>query len=196
METQDRMPRPPRSLLGDTTMLRVAGILYLDPSSARSLGELTRALPDINRLTVIRALKDLGEAGYILKTAGNPPTYRANARHYLFDEMRSIAVKTLGGFENLARRIVDAPSIKYAAVYGSFARKTAGSTSDIDLLLVVSSASDPAVAEIVSDLAGAAHALGREINPTIYDEHEFDAKRESGFLHEVLTGPLIVLRGT
>jgi predicted nucleotidyltransferase len=177
-------------------MLRVAGILFLDPSSARSLGELTRVLPDINRLTVIRALNDLGEQGYILKTGGNPPTYRANARHYLFDEMRSIAVKTLGGFETLARRIVDAPSIKYAAVYGSFARRTADATSDIDLLLVVSSASDPAVAEIVSDLAGAAQALGREINPTIYDEREFDARRESAFLHEVLTGPLIVLRGT
>jgi len=52
------------------------------------------------------------------------------------------------------------------------------------------------VAEIVSDLAGAAHALGREINPTIYDEREFDTKRESGFLREVLTGPPIVLRGT
>jgi hypothetical protein len=33
-------------------------------------------------------------------------------------------------------------------------------------------------------------------NPTIYDEREFDARRESAFLHEVLTGPLIVLRGT
>ena len=177
-------------------MLRVAGILYLDPSSARSLGQLTGALPDINRLTVIRALKDLGEAGYILKTAGNPPTYRANARHYLFDEMRSIAVKTLGGFETLAQRVVDTPSIKYAAIYGSFARKTAGSTSDIDLLLVVSSGSDPAVAEIVGDLAAAAHSLGREINPTIYDEQEFHAKRESGFLQDVLAGPLIVLRET
>lgn len=82
-----------------------------------------------------------------------------------------------------------------SSVVGSFARKTAGSTSDIDLLLVVSSGSDPAVADIVSDLAGAAHALGREINPTIYDEGEFDAKRDSGFLREVLAGPLIVLRG-
>jgi hypothetical protein len=52
------------------------------------------------------------------------------------------------------------------------------------------------VADIVGDLAAAAHSLGREINPTIYDEQEFDAKRESGFLHEVLTGPLIVLRET
>ena len=110
--------------------------------------------------------------------------------------MRSIAIKTLGGFERLAQRIVDSPSIRYAAVYGSFARKTASSASDIDLLLVVSSASDPAVADIVGDLAAAAHSLGREINPTIYDEQEFDAKRESGFLQEVLTGPLIVLRET
>ena len=196
MEIQDRMPRPPRSLLGDATMLRVAGILYLDPSSARSLGELTRLLPDINRLTIIRALKDLGEQDYILKTGGNPPTYQANPRHYLFDEMRSIAIKTLGGFERLAQRIVDSSSIRYAAIYGSFARKTASSASDIDLLLVVSSSSDPAVADIVGDLAAAAHSLGREINPTIYDEQEFDAKRESGFLHEVLTGPLIVLRET
>ena len=195
MEILDRMPRPPRSVLGDATMLRVAGILYLDPSSARSLGELTRLLPDINRLTVIRALKDLGEQDFIVKTAGNPPTYRANPRHYLFDEMRSIAVKTLGGFEGLAQRIVDTPSIKYAAIYGSFARQSAGPTSDIDLLLVVRSGSDPAVADMVSDLAGAAHSLGREINPTIYDEQEFEAKRESGFLREVLSGPVIVLRG-
>ena len=189
------MPRPPRSLLGDATMLRVAGLLYLDPSSGRSLGELTAALPEINRLTVIRALKGLTEQGYVLKAAGNPPTYRANPKHYLFDEIRSIAVKTLGGFEDLARRIVDAPSIKYAAIYGSFARKTAGSTSDIDLLLVVADAATPAVAGIVADLADAAHALGREINPTVYDEVEFGAKRDSGFLHEVLTGPLVILKG-
>ena len=169
--------------------------MYLDPSSARSLGELTRLLPDINRLTIIRALKDLGEQDYILKTGGNLPRYRANPRHYLFDEMRSIAIKTLGGFERLAQRIVDTPSIKYAAIYGSFARQSAGPTSDIDLLLVVRSGSDPAVADMVSDLAGAAHSLGREINPTIYDEQEFEAKRESGFLREVLSGPVIVLRG-
>jgi len=188
------MPRPPRSLLGDATMLRVAGLLYLDPSSGRSLGELTAALPEINRLTVIRALKGLTEQGYVLKVTGNPPTYRANPKHYLFDEMRSIAVKTLGGFDALAGRIVDAPAIKYAAIYGSFARKTAGPTSDIDLLLVVAEGTDPAVAEIVAGLAESAHSLGREVSPTVYDEREFKAKRESGFLHEVLSGPLIVLK--
>jgi predicted nucleotidyltransferase len=188
------MPRPARSLLGDASMLRVAGILYLDPSTGRSLGELTRALPDVNRLTVIRALKQLVEHGYLTKSAGNPPLYRANPRHFLFDEMRSIAAKTFGGFEALAGRIVDAPSVSYAAIYGSFARGSATADSDIDLLLVAGSASDPALAGIVTDLTEAAHSVGREINPTIYDQTEFDARRDSGFLREVLSGPLLVLK--
>ena len=188
------MPRPPRSMLGDASMVRVAGILYLDPATGRSLGDLTSALPDVNRLTVIRALRELVEQGYLTKSNGNPPVYRANPRHFLFDEMSSIAAKTFGGFEALAARIVAAPAVTYAAIYGSFARGSAAADSDMDLLLVVMSASDPSVAEIVIDLAEAAHSLGREINPTIYDQGEFEAKRGTGFLREVLSGPLLVLK--
>ncbi len=188
------MPRPGRSLLGNTTMLRVAALLYLDPSTRRSLGELTRSLDGLHRLTVIRALNDLVEQGYVTKTEGNPPRYQPNQRHYLYEELRSIAIKTFGGFEDLAREIVDTPTIRYAAIYGSFARGDAGPTSDIDLLLVTRDAGDPDVIRTVSDLAAAAQTLGREINPTIYGVEEFASRRDSSFLRNVLDGPLVVLK--
>jgi len=188
------MPRPPRSLLGDTTMLRLVGLLCLDPSAARSLGDLVRSRPGVTRLTVIRALNDLAVQGFILKTAGNPPLYRANRGHYLYDEIRSIALKTFGGFEAIATSIAASPAVEYAAIYGSFARGTAGPDSDIDLLLVIGPAADSAVTDIVAALAEAGHAIGREINPTIYDRQEFESRREAGFLREVLAGPLVVLK--
>lgn len=188
------MPRPGRSLLGDGTMMRVAGLLYLNPDDSRSLGEVASQLPTLNRLTVIRVLNDLVEQGYVVKSGTNPPRYRANERHYLYEELRSIAVKTLGGFEPLLQQIVSAPSVAYAAIYGSFARGTAGPSSDIDLLVVVVDAADPAVADIVSEIADAAHWLGREINPTIYDEREFAERRDEPFLRGVLAGPVIVLK--
>jgi predicted nucleotidyltransferase len=188
------VPRPNRSLLGDTTMLRAAGLLALDPTSSKSLGVLLRSMPGITRLTVIRTLNDLTAQGFILKTAGNPPQYKANQRHYLFDEIRSIAIKTFGGFESLAARIADSPGVEYAAIYGSFARATAGPDSDIDLLLVVGPGAEPDVADIVAALVDAEHSIGREINPTIYDRTEFESKRDSGFLRDVLAGPLVVLK--
>jgi predicted nucleotidyltransferase len=189
------MPRPSRSLLGDTVMLRAAGLLCLDPSSGRSLGDILRSMSGAGRLTVIRALNDLVAQGFVLKIAGNPPLYKANRRHYLFDEIRSIAIKTFGGFEALAARIAASPEVEYAAIYGSFARGTAGPDSDIDLLLVVGPGAEPDVADIVAALIDAAYSIGRQISPTVYDRTEFDSRRESGFLREVLAGPLVVLKG-
>jgi predicted nucleotidyltransferase len=183
-----------RSLLGDTTMLRAAGLLALDPSSGKSLGELLRALSGVARLTVIRALNDLTAQGFVLKASGNPPLYMANQRHYLFDEIRSIAIKTFGGFEGLASRIANSSEVEYAAIYGSFARGTAGPDSDIDLLLVVGHGAESDVSDIVAALVDAGHSIDREINPTIYDRTEFDSRRDSGFLREVLAGPLVVLK--
>ncbi len=189
------MARPDRSILGDRTMLRVAGVLLLAPDARRPLAEILSALPDLGRLTVIRALNDLVEQQVLLKTPGNPPLYQANARHFLFAELRSIAGKTLGGNEALVRAIGDAQGIAYAAIYGSFAAGSAGPASDIDLLLVVETATDPDVLTVLSSLADAAHALGREINPVVYETSEYAAKRGERFLSNVLGGPLVVLKG-
>lgn len=175
-------------------MLRVAAILLLGPSRGRTLGEIDAAVPEIGRLSVIRALNALVMQQILVKSSDTPPVYRANPDHFLYSELRTIATKTFGGFESLVGHMIDAPVVRYAAIFGSFAAGTPGPTSDIDLLLVVSDPTDPLVIDVLSALGEAARSLGREINPVVYDEAEFAAKRTESFLSHVLEGPLMVLK--
>ena len=108
--------------------------------------------------------------------------------------MASIAVKTLGGYEELIDEIGQDQNIVTAAIYGSFAKGSQRADSDLDLALV---ARDPGALSLF-DLLGkietiAGHA-GRQVNATTYTESEAGAGG-SEFLSKVLSGPVIWLKG-
>jgi predicted nucleotidyltransferase len=183
-------------LFGTAAAMRLIGLFYVNPEISFRLIEVVAALRDsVNRRAAINTLNQLVADGFVEKVGkGESSRYRANPRCYVFDELAAIAVKTLGGYEELIEEISQDPNIVTAAIYGSFARGSQRADSDIDLALV---ARDPGALSLF-DLLGrietiAGHA-GRQVNATTYTESEASAGG-SEFLSKILNGPVIWLKG-
>jgi predicted nucleotidyltransferase len=182
-------------LFGTAAAMRLIGLFYINPESSFRLIEVVASLRDsVNRRAAINTLNQLIAGGFVEKTGkGESSRYRANPRCFVFDELASIAVKTLGGYEDLIEEIGQDPNIVAAAIYGSFAKGSQRADSDLDLALV---ATDPGALSLF-DLLGkietiAGHA-GRQVNATTYTEAEAAGGNE--FLGKILSGPLIWLKG-
>ncbi len=181
-------------LFGTAAAMRLIGLFYINPEISFRLFEIVASLRDsVNRRAAINTLNQLIADGFVEKIGkGETSRYRANPRCFVFDELASIALKTLGGYEELVEEIGQDENIVAAAIYGSFAKGSQRADSDLDLALV---ATDPAALSLF-DLLGkietiAGHA-GRQVNATTYTQAE--AAGGSEFLNNVLKGPVIWLK--
>jgi predicted nucleotidyltransferase len=124
--------------------------------------------------------------------------YRANTAHPYFPELRSIAVKSLGGHDEIAQAIRADDRIIFCAVFGSFARGAERPNSDLDVLFVTDDRdSDDTDFSIATRMAGVSARLGRTVNPSIYSLSEFRnlLAIEEPSLEIILGGPMLVLKG-
>ena len=197
-ETRENSSR--QSSLADalftSTQQRVLAPLFGQPGKSFFVTQIMR-LANSGRGAVQRELERLRVGGLVnVKMVGTQKHYQANPESPLFDELCSIVQKTVGLKEPLLDAIASLPmAVQFAAVYGSVAKGTETSSSDVDLLVV----SDGLVLEeLYAAIAPAEDLLSRRINPTLYTPSEFDRRRESGnaFLSRVLDGPLIILAGS
>jgi predicted nucleotidyltransferase len=85
------------------------------------------------------------------------------------------------------------PGIKYAFIFGSYAKGEENAQSDIDLIVV----GDVDIDSIDERMTGLEKKLGRSINYLTFDEREFSRKRRKrdGFIMEVLKDKKIMLIG-
>ncbi|MGC8908844.1 MAG: winged helix-turn-helix domain-containing protein, partial [Desulfomonilaceae bacterium] len=114
--------------------------------------EIDRTL-GVGRGAIQRELQNLVDAGLVARwRRGNQVFYRANRDAPLFQDIRSIMVKTAGVADALRRALKPlAPLIHAAFIYGSFARGAENAASDVDVLVV----GDVAFAQVVDALADA-----------------------------------------
>ena len=154
-------------------------------------------LANAGRGAVQRELERLRVGGLVnVRMVGTQKHYQANPESPLFDELCNIVRKTVGLEEPLLDAIASLPTpVEFAAVYGSVAKGTESSSSDVDLMVV---SDNLALEELYAAIEPAEDLLSRRINPTLYTRAEFDRRRESGnaFLSRVLDGPLIILAGS
>jgi predicted nucleotidyltransferase len=175
---------------------RIATLLFLVPRRTFTPTEIERAT-GLNRRILFYALADLAGAGVIdpEQRSGAYNGYRANTDHQMAPELLSIAVRSLGGNDDLVDRISAAPSIDSVTVFGSYAKGSAEEHSDIDLL-IVADGSDPDVTDIEDEIARRGATLGRSFNVVRYSAAELAARRDTEtFLSRVLAGPRIAIKG-
>lgn len=194
-----RAPRQRRKSFADAlftkTQQRVLGVLFGQPDRSVYASELIR-MAGTGSGAAQRELARLEDSGLVVsRRVGHQKHYQANANAPLFDELRSIVLKTIGLAEPLRTALKPlSESIRAAFVYGSVARATDRAASDIDLMLVSDSLS---YGEVFGALERAAKQLGRQVNPTVYTAAEF-AKRtrsENAFVTRVLEQPKIWIIG-
>ncbi len=145
---------------------------------------------------VQRELADLAAVGLLtVRKQGNQKHFQANAASPVFAELRGLVLKTMGLADVLRAALVPlAPQIERAFVFGSIARQQDTAASDVDLMVVSDSLS---YGELFGALEGAAHTLGRTINPALYTTAGFHARLQgdNAFINRVMQQPKIWLIG-
>lgn len=194
------MTAPASSSLADalftSTQQKVLGLLFGQPDRSFFVTQVME-LAKSGRGAVQRELQRLESSGLVsVQMRGNQKHYQANSDSPLFEEICSIVRKTVGLEEPLRVAIESLPeTVHLALVYGSVAKRTDTSASDVDLLIV---ADELTLEEVYAALSPAEDLLDRKVNPTLYSSEEFNRRRARGnsFLKRVLDGPVIVLSGS
>jgi len=139
-------------------------------------------------------LNSLVKEGILKDEKKGPLRYFSlNKAHPLYDELKTMVSKTLGIESKLKKIANEFDKIESAFIYGSVARNTENSFSDIDLILIGEANEDL----LLALLSGAESELKREINYQIYSKKEFKQKlkNKNGFLTKILKEPKIILKG-
>ena len=189
-----------RSSLADalftSTQQRVLALLFGQPGRSFFVTQIM-AVVNSGSGAVQRELSRLSESGLVTVTrAGTQKHYQANRNSPIFKELCSIILKTVGLEEPIREAVESLPGETiFAMIYGSVAKRTDRSSSDIDLLIV---SDDLTLEQTYSVLAPVEKRLDRRINPSLYNSREFAERRESEnpFLMRILEGPTIILKGS
>src|SRR5438128_10801265 len=144
---------------------RVLGVLFGSPRRSFYANEVI-GLANSGTGAVQRELARLEAAGLVTVTRmGKQKHYQANASSPVFEELRTLILKTFGLAEVLRAALEPVSSdIRAAFVYGSIAKGQDTAMSDIDLMVV----SDRLTyADLFAALEDAARRLGRTVCPTV-----------------------------
>ncbi|MFH1890753.1 MAG: nucleotidyltransferase domain-containing protein [Candidatus Kuenenbacteria bacterium] len=171
---------------------KILGLYFSNPQKKYYLRELSRIL-DIDPSNLSKKLKQLEKEGFFLSaTKGIEKYFYLNQKHPLFEELKSIISKTEGITGSLKKELAKFAEIKWACIFGSFAKGSERSNSDVDVFIV----GDVDFGKVNLKLQELEKKLDREINQVIYTAQEFrNKKKKSPFLKQVLNNKKIILIG-
>lgn len=175
---------------------RVLGLLYGQPNKDFYTNEIIRHT-HIGSGAVQRELEQLSSVGLItLQVVGNQKRYKANQDSPLYNELRSITLKTFGMTDVLREAIEPVhDKISIAFIYGSIAKQTDTANSDIDVMII---SQDLTYSDFFSTITEADQKLERKVNPTFHTPQEWIQKinERNSFITKLLNQPKIFLIGT
>ena len=182
------------TLLGSKLRAKVLGWLFTHPDERYFVRQLTGLLGE-DSTNVSRELIRLENTGILVsQKEGKQKYYQANRESPLFNELRGIAVKTVGIADVLLSALSrEADQISAVFIFGSIADGTDKKTSDIDVMVI----GPISFGETVTLLSSAEEKLGREINPVVYSVSEFRKRVKDGdhFISNLLKSEKIFLIG-
>jgi len=178
-----------------STQQRLFALLFGQPDRSFFLGELIE-LAHSGTGAVQRELARLADAGLVLtKAIGNQKHFQANRAAPIFNELQVIVLKTIGLAEPIKAALAHSPEpIELALIYGSIAKHSDTTTSDVDLLIVSERLS---LEQAYAVLSPAENAISRKLSVTLLRPKEFQQRRldNSPFLTKVISGQHILLAG-
>ncbi|NNM97247.1 MAG: nucleotidyltransferase domain-containing protein [Candidatus Dormibacteraeota bacterium] len=170
--------------------------VFAQANTTFTTGQLHRMLPRFSEDGIRKALGRLCEQGIVTsERAGNAYLYCFNRNHLAAGPILELAQLRVTLLSRIEERlgIWRWPPV-YAAVFGSMARGTATTSSDVDLLLVrpdevADDEWDTQVAELASDIS---KWTGNDARPIEFTASDLVARREERIFTEVLTTGLTV----
>lgn len=169
--------------------------VLLNPNSEYHIRELSRIV-GISPIYVQKELKNLQSIGLLKsRREGNMVLYRLERASSIWDDLKRIFLKT-ESIGQVIREGLDGDNkeIKYAAIYGSVAKGTEMTTSDVDMLVIGDGVDDDS---LLNSIAKIEKKIGREINISTWTEKEFKKKSSEKIplLKEILKTPVIMIVG-
>lgn len=174
---------------------RVLGLLFGQSDRSFYANQIAK-LAMTGKGALQRELTRMTSAGLVTMTViGRQKHYQANKDCPIFDELRSITLKTFGLADVLRMALLPyEEAIRCAFIYGSVAKQVDTAESDIDVMIV---ADGLAYSDLYEVLATAEKSLGRKISPTLYTVKDFQKKvaDKNHFVTRVLAQATISLIG-
>lgn len=175
---------------------RVLALLFGQPGRSFQSAEVI-ALAGSGTGAVHRQLVRLAESGLVRVTrVGNQKHYQANPDSPVFSELHGLVVKTMGLASPLQEALAPfRDRIQAAFVYGSIAKGTDTTQSDIDLMVLCE---DVDYADLYGALQEAEVTLGRPVHVSLMTPVEWKRKlaEENPFVAKVQAQPKIPLIGS
>jgi len=181
------------NIFSSNVRVELLSVFFLNPEREIYVREAERIIGH-DRQNVIRELRNLEGIGLLYsRRQGNLKYYGLNRSFIIFDELKSIFMKTRGVVSVITQSLSGMPDIDYAFIYGSYANGTERETSDIDVMVVGTITLDALLRRLREPEA----LLGRDVNPSLYGRSEVEKrmKEKDEFISGVITGPKIMLIG-
>jgi len=179
-------------LFGSRARVKILKTFLLNPKRNFYQREIS-TITNLPIRAVQREMERLIKIGFVEKQIrGNRKYYKCKRDFPIFDELKSIILKTIA-LGNILRDHLQKKreKIGLAFIYGSVAKGEENITSDIDILIVGNITSK----EASMLFSPAKDFLRREINFVVYNEKEFLKKKENYFLKRVIKESKIFLIG-
>jgi len=175
------------------TRKKIFQLFFSDLTKKYYLRELERIL-NISVGNIRRELLSLEKARLFKREkVGNQVYYSVNKESPIFEELRKIVSKTIGAgglIKNVLKKI---KGIKFAFIFGSYAKGKENSLSDIDLMVIGKLNED----ELISEILKVEKQLSREVNYHIFSLTDWKKKlkENNSFLKNILSQSKIFLIG-
>jgi predicted nucleotidyltransferase len=182
-----------QKIFSSRARVEILSAFFMNPERELYLREVAR-LTGEDYKNVSMELRNLSEIGLVSsKTKGNLKYFRLNKEFVIYEELKSIFMKTRGAVGILREAVSTKRNIDYAFIYGSFVTGEERAESDIDLMVI----GRISLEGVLALIRGPEEKLSREINVSVYDLEEISkrAKDHDPFIMEVLGGSKIMLIG-
>lgn len=179
-------------LFTSKTRVHILEEFLLNPGNEYHIREMARIV-EATPIYVQKELKNLESLGLLgNRKKGNMMLYKLHTKSPIAEDLKRIFLKT----ESIGQAIMkelDTKEIKFAFIFGSFAKGIETQTSDVDLLIV----GDVSDNDVLRSISKTERRIGREINYILWTEEEFleKAEKKIPLIKEILKTPVIMIVG-
>ena len=178
--------------------LRTNLLLYFftNPQAKLHLRDIAERLSE-DPGNLSRELNRLSQEGlFLVEKVGRQKFFKLNQNYGLYNEIKSIVLKTVGLPVQLSRIIKKDKNILLAFIYGSFASNEASIDSDVDVILIIKGLKFNED-HVQKEIASLEQMIDRDINWNYFPQKEWTSKvhQEDNFVTNILSSPIIILKG-
>lgn len=175
---------------------RVLALIFGRPERSFYVSEIMRTV-DSGTGAVERELSRLQRSGLVsVERIGNQKHYRANSESPIFEELRSLVIKTVAVTEPIRKSLQPySDKIKTAFVYGSVAKGTDTASSDIDLMVI---GDELDYSYLYSASQNAENSLRRKVSPTFLSPRDWQRRisEKGSVVSKISRSPKIFVFGS